>query len=211
MAMSDDPRKYSDLLKLLQTTPKRDISAGFTERVMEGLPEEVPFLHRIAGFWIRYFCKSAEPREGRPFRPDYRECPLCLALAGSFYLVFGIVLLAGLNLSGTVSMLDRWTILIPWASIAAALWLFGLTALMIRGGERVLKGTRAGTMIFTVAVPGAIILIAGTTNPPIMYALFTMSAATACMGGLLYYQVAVFSKAKDDAPVKGPNFPKVAL
>ena len=193
--MNDNSEEYKNLIQLMRTAPKLNAPQDLTERVIKALPELSLQSGRMATFWHRLIYRSAYTRDGQ--QSTASESSICFLLTGSFYLVLGAVLMAGLKFMGENLTNTPWIRLLPWFSFFAAFWFFGLAAIMIIGSQRAVAGVKAGTMIFIIAVLAGIPLFVNIARSPFMYLSVEMLLVAASMGLLLYYQVTVFAKEKN--------------
>jgi len=173
--MNENLEEYRDLVQLMQAAPKMSVSDGFTETVMKALPERDSVLQRMASHWIRFFPGGAYAREGR--RSAYlnpRECSFYFFITSFFYLIVGMVLMAGFKEIGANTAAMDWIRLQPQVTLGIAVWLFALGAVLMMNGRIIFRLAKFGTLfyiIFTIAngvlighyfnIPHANVLIIG--------------------------------------------------
>ncbi len=192
MKRNDQHDEYEDLARLMLTAQRLKAPQDFTQNVMGRIAQEVSLVHRVVQCLFLHFLYAPIVSS----HTGYRQCSFCFLLAGSFYFLLGIVLLAGLNLSDTVQ--GHWISLVPWFNIGAALWLLVLGMIVVSGGRWSWGGAKAGTILFVFFFIFGAVVFAKADGTPVMYIFAAMSWLSACMGVLLYYQVAAFSDTEVD-------------
>jgi hypothetical protein len=77
-----------------------------------------------------------------------RECSFCFFITGFFYLIMGIVLMAGFEAIGSSMAAGEWIILQPYLTIGAAIWLFALGVVLMLDGSAGIKAAKYGTLLY---------------------------------------------------------------
>jgi len=118
--MNDNMSDYKDLIHLMDATPKAPLPDHFTQSVMARIPPV----------------------------SNTRECSFCFFITGFFYLIMGIVLMAGFKAIGFSMAAMEWIKLQPHLTIGAAIWLFTLGVVLMLDGSAVIKMVRYGTLFY---------------------------------------------------------------
>ncbi|MGV8079187.1 MAG: hypothetical protein AB2L22_03885 [Syntrophales bacterium] len=185
------------LLQLIQSGRSRiiEVQGDFTSRVMEKVREEslsIPVRILRYLLWNRGGIKQLVGIASQPKTNE--ECAVCYGLTGAFYGILGIVLLVGLKFLDADILVNHGMKMLPWMSFLAGAWLLGLAVIMMFEGQRAVIRAKAGTVLFIIAVMAAILPFVKSAWSPVGYLSVTLSLTAAFMGGLLYFQLKVFSK-----------------
>ena len=148
--MNEDFSKYESLINLMKAVPKAPAPDRFTERVMGRLPE------LDQGAWAKVKRSLLSPSwAGIQARwaqimsvSDKRECSFCFFITGYFYLILGIVLMAGFKAIGPSMSSMEWIKLQPHLTIGAAIWLLALGMVLTMDGSTALKIAKYGTLFY---------------------------------------------------------------
>jgi hypothetical protein len=148
--MNEEFSKYKSLIKLMEATPKVNVSDGFTERVMGRLPEI------YQGVWAKVkhslfnpSCTGSQSRWAQILSvSNPRECSFCFFVTGYFYLIMGIVLIAGFKAIGSSMPAMEWIKLQPHLTIGAAIWLLALGMVLMMDGSTAIKIAKYGTLFY---------------------------------------------------------------
>jgi hypothetical protein len=150
--------KHRDIIDLIKSAPSIQPPDDFTRRLMGRLPE------LDQGIWTRAKKTLFNP-SGTGIRSRWaqimpisntRECSFCFFITGFFYLIMGIVLMAGFKAIGSSMAAMEWITLQPHLTIGAAAWLLALGMVLMRDGSAAIKIARYGTLlyIFSTVVNG---------------------------------------------------------
>ena len=148
--MNEDFSKYESLINLMEATPKAPAPDRFTERVMGRLPE------LDQGVWARVKHSLHNPSwPGIQSRwaqmlsvSNRRECSFCFFITGYFYLIMGIVMMAGFKAIGPSMSSMEWIKLQPHLTIGAAIWLLGLGMVLMMDSSTAIKIAKYGTLLY---------------------------------------------------------------
>ena len=148
--MNEELSKYKSLIKLMEATPEVNVSEGFTEKVMGRLPE------LDQGVWARVKHSLLNPLwPGIQSRwaqilsvSNRRECSFCFFITGYFYLIMGIVMMAGFKAIGPSMSSMEWIKLQPHLTIGAAIWLLALGMVLMMEGSTAIKIAKYGTWFY---------------------------------------------------------------
>jgi len=147
--MNENFEEYRNLVQLMRSAPKASVVDGFTEKVLNGLPDPSPWLRRAAYHWIRLFYRDIHAREdGGSVCFDPRECSFYFFITSFFYLSMGCILIAGFKAIGPGISNMEWIGLQPHFNIAAAIWLFALGMALIMDGSTAIKIAKYGTLFY---------------------------------------------------------------
>jgi hypothetical protein len=164
--MNENFEEYRDLVQLMRAAPKVSVADGFTERILIGLPDSNPWLRRAAYMRHRLFYRDAHAREGgSSVCLDPRECSFYFFITSFFYLVVGMVLMAGFRIgSGTAAA--AWIGLQSLVTLGTAIWLFALGAALMAQGRAIATPARMGTLLFILATIANGVMIGQDLNIP---------------------------------------------
>jgi len=148
--MNESMSEYKDLINLMESTPKAPVPDHFTQSVMGRVAE------LDQGAWAKMKQALFNPSgAGVQFRwaptlsvSNPRECSFCFFITGFFYLIMGIVLIAGFKAIGSSMAATDWITLQPYLTIGAAMWLLALGALLIMDGRAAVKIAQYGTLLY---------------------------------------------------------------
>jgi hypothetical protein len=141
---------HQDIINLIKSTPAIQPPDDLTPRVMARLP----VLDR--GIWSQVRQSLLNPSwAGVQSRwaqilpvSNKRECSFCFFITGFFYLIMGIVLMAGFKAIGSSMAAMEWITLQPHLTIGAAMWLLSLGMVLMTDGRTAIKMTRYGTLFY---------------------------------------------------------------
>ena len=148
--INDKISEHKDLIKRIEATSKAPPPDGFTEKVMGRLPE------LDQGAWAKVKHSLLNPSwTGIQSRwaqmlsvYNRRECSFCFFITGYFYLIMGIVMMAGFKPIGSSMAAMEWMKLQPHLTIGAALWLLALGLVLMMEGGTATKIARYGTWLY---------------------------------------------------------------
>ena len=131
----------------MEATPKAPVPDNFTQNVMERIALVNPSEAGVQSRWAQMLTVS-----------NIRECSFCFFITGFFYLIMGIVLMAGFKAIGSGMAVTDWIALQPHFTIGAAMWLLALGMLLMMDGRIGIKIAQYGTLfyIFFTVVNGHI-------------------------------------------------------
>lgn len=156
--MKEDVKEYEDLLQQMQGLPKAAPPGDFTVRLMSRLPvgrqtlwsrvKQTLLNPVVEDFHTGWFSQQAEPIK--------TECSFYFFVTGFFYLIIGLILLAGIRTLGSevsveVSVAD-WLRLQPLLTFGTAIWLMVLGLLLLLDGKIAVKTARYGTFFYILFV-----------------------------------------------------------
>lgn len=140
---------HQDLIDLIKSAPAIQPPDDFTPGVMARLPE------LDQGVWARakhtlFNLSGAGVQSRWQILPvsNTRECSFCFFITGFFYLIMGIVLMAGFKTIGSNMAAMEWITLQPHLTIGAAIWLLALGMVLMMDGSTAIKITRYGTLFY---------------------------------------------------------------
>ncbi|MFH1975707.1 MAG: hypothetical protein ABIJ52_09100 [Pseudomonadota bacterium] len=128
---------YKDIINLMEATPKAPVPDNFTQKVMGRLALFNPSEAGVQSRWAQILSVS-----------NPRECSFCFFITGFFYLIMGIVLMAGFKAIGSGISAVEWIKLQPHLTIGAAMWLLSLGMLLIMDGRIAIKIAQYGTLLY---------------------------------------------------------------
>lgn len=128
---------YKDIINLISATPKAPVPDNFTQNVMERIALVNPSEAGVQSRWAQMLSVS-----------NIRECSFCFFITGFFYLIVGIVLMAGFKAIGSGIAVTDWIALQPRFTIGAAMWLLALGILLIMDGRIGIKIAQYGTLLY---------------------------------------------------------------
>jgi hypothetical protein len=139
-----------DIIALIKSTPAIEPTDDFTRRLMSRLPEF------DQGIWAKakktLFNPSGTGVQSRWAQilpvSNKRECSFCFFITGFFYLIMGIVLMAGFKAIGSSMAAMEWITLQPHLTIGAAAWLLVLGMVLMMDGSTAIKIARYGTLFY---------------------------------------------------------------
>ena len=148
--MNEEFGQYKSLIKLMEATPKANVSDGFKERVMGRLSA------LDQGVWAKVKHSLFNPSwAGSQSRwaqilsvSNPRECSFCFFITGYFYLIMGIVLIAGFKAIGSSMAAMDWIKLQPHLTFGAAIWLLALGMVLMIDGSTAIKIAKYGTLSY---------------------------------------------------------------
>ena len=148
--MNEEFSKYKSLIKLMEATPKVNVSDGFTEAVMNRLPElDQGVWAKVKHFLFNPSWAGIQSRWTQIMSvSDKRECSFCFFVTGFFYLIMGIVLMAGFKAIGSSMAEMEWIKLQPHLTISAAIWLLALGMVLMMDGSTAIKIAKYGTLFY---------------------------------------------------------------
>ncbi len=134
-----------------------------------------------------------------------KECAVCYVLTSAFYLVLGVVLMAGLHFVAADVFVNHGILFLPWISFFMAIWLFGLAVVMISGGHRAIVRAKTGTILFIGFILGGGVLLVASAWSPATYMSLAMSLTAVFMGLLLYHYLSRLADNKHEIVDTGMN------
>jgi len=148
--MNEEFSKYKSLIKLMEETPKANVSDGFTEAVMNRLPElDQGVWAKVKHFLFNPSWAGIQSRWTQIMSvSDKRECSFCFFITGYYYLIIGIVLMSGFKAIGPSMSTMDWIKLQPYLTIGAAIWLLALGMVLMMDGSIVIKIAKYGTLFY---------------------------------------------------------------
>jgi hypothetical protein len=158
--MDEELSKYKELIQRMASTPKVPAPTHFTETVMSRLPE---MQH---SFWLRARDAFLNPVKGvlnvdwaQKFHVANKwECSFYFFITGFFYLIMGMMLMAGFDAISSKISTTEWIKLQPQLALGTAVWFIALGTLLMVDGRTALKLARYGTLfyIFFTVVNGTL-------------------------------------------------------
>jgi hypothetical protein len=142
--------QHQAIIDLIKSTPAIEPTDDFTRRLMSRLPE------LDQGVWAKakqtLFNPSGTGVQSRWAQilpvSNKRECSFCFFITGFFYLIIGIVLMAGFKAIGSSMAAMEWITLQPHLTIGAAAWLLALGMVLMMDGSIAIKIARYGTLFY---------------------------------------------------------------
>lgn len=194
------------IIQSISSLPRIEASEDFTRKVMvRVLEEKLSFTDRV---W-RYFLWNRGPINqyaGILSTPKTaKECAVCYVLTSTFYLVLGVVLMAGLHFVAADVFVNHGILFLPWLSFFVAIWLLGLAVMMISGGHRAIVMVKTGTILFIGFILGGGALLVSSAWSPAAYMSLAMSLTAVFMGILLYHQLSLLADNKRENADAGMN------
>ena len=108
----------------MEATPKAPVPDNFTQNVMERITLLNLSEKGVESRWAKILSVS-----------NPRECSFCFFITGFFYLIMGIILMAGFKAIGSGVLAAEWIKLQPQLTIGAAIWLLALGMLLDHGRQ----------------------------------------------------------------------------
>lgn len=148
--MNEDFSKYGSLIKLMEATPKANVSEGFTEKVMGRLPElDQGVWAKVKHSRLNSSEAGIQPRWAQILSiSDKKEGSYCFFITGYFYLILGIVLMVGFEAIGPSMTTMDWLKLQPQLTIGAAVWLLALGMVLMMNGSTAVKIAKYATFFY---------------------------------------------------------------
>ncbi|MCK9196870.1 MAG: hypothetical protein M0P16_07810 [Syntrophales bacterium] len=144
--------RFRDLTEIMRKAPRRETPEGFTERVMERLPEGKGGVRRFS--FLRPFWTPAYTRyltRGFQLPVTKTECAFYFLLTGFFYLVLGSIMMLGLQrLTGLLH--PGWLSVQPIFGLLLAVGLMALGVVLYSNGRSAIRVARIGTVLYAVLV-----------------------------------------------------------
>jgi predicted neutral ceramidase superfamily lipid hydrolase len=190
--MNENMNEYKDIINLMEATPKAPVPDHFTQNVMGRVAE------LDQGAWAKLkqalFNPSGAGVQSRWAQilsvSNTRECSFCFFITGFFYLIMGIVLIAGFKAIGSSMAATGWITLQPYLTIGAAMWLLSLGALLIMDGRAAVKIAQYGTLLYIFFTVFNVILMRPYLHVPFAGVFIIGFVATsAFMGVMLAFAV----------------------
>ncbi len=146
MGPFEPDEKIADIIRKIRSVQPPET---FTEDVMKRLPDRYTGLQPTTSFLNRLFSRG-KLMWGRnlSFDPATHECPYCFFITGYFYLIMGIVLMAGFKAIGPSMSTMDWIKLQPHLTIGAAIWLLALGMVSLINGSTAIKIAKYGTWFY---------------------------------------------------------------
>ena len=184
-AMSDHSTSNNYLVRLIRSAPRLNAPAGFTEKVMNRIPETRSRVLRAGKRFIGWL-----PVDGNsPAYSSQRECSFWCIVTGFFYLVLGVTLLAGLgNLCSESEFLFCLRFL-PWVSFFVALWFSALGVMLVTGGRRAPIAAQWGLLSLLAVFSGGAVFYIHEAGVPAVSVFAAVSSMALVSGGFLYYRL----------------------
>jgi len=187
---------FKEILDQIAATPSIAPPENFTENVMRHILHDQPGLvERFRQILLRPDGSMFAPRGFLSPASTRGECAFYYIIAGTFYLVLGLVLMVGLRGGNGEITLTPWSRIQPQLMIAAAFWLFGLGGILFLSGRTKMEVAKIATVIYILLVflSGAV-MITLYRMPVLMAssALFVISGVI--LGILLYQNISIFQK-----------------
>jgi len=135
--MNDNMNQYRDIIDMIQAAPGAPLPDHFTQNVIARLAVMNPSGVAAQPRWARLLSVS-----------DQREGAFCFLITGFFYLIMGIILLAGFKAVGSGIGEMEWIKLQPHITIGMAAWLLISGGLLIADGRTAIKVAQYGTLLF---------------------------------------------------------------
>jgi hypothetical protein len=140
--------EYKDIVNIMTQTPPVRPPEDFTSKVMTRIPDFRPGIClsiREALFRPR----TAHMLNGLGGAPTRSACSLYFVLAGFFYSIVGIVLVAGFEKIGGEIFLARWIKLQPQIAFVTAFVLILLGVFLLKRSTVVIKTAHLAILIYT--------------------------------------------------------------
>jgi hypothetical protein len=153
---------HQDIIDLIKSTPPIEPPDDLTPRVMAAV------MQSKEGFSARVWHFLSMPREFalNPIRALHRgmsseERGLYFMLVAFAHLVLFVVLFAGLNKTGSGTLVSPLILMQPWISLTLAAWLGFWGFLLRKSAGVVIKGAKYATFIYieTVVINGMLLII----------------------------------------------------
>jgi hypothetical protein len=148
--INDKISEHEDLIKRMEAEPKVPPPDGFTERVMGLLPDlNQGFWEKVKHSFINHSWAGNQSRWAQMLSvSNRRDCSFCFFITGYFYLIMGIVMMAGFKSIGPSLAAMEWITLQPHLTIGAAAWLLALGMVLMMDGSIAIKIARYGTWLY---------------------------------------------------------------
>jgi hypothetical protein len=150
MNMKDDLREHEELIRQMQGLPKATPPEDFTGRLMQRLPVyQENFWTRVKQALLNPGVENIPPgwvsKQGASNRT---ECSFYFFLTGFFYLIMGLVLLAGFRAIDLGMPAMDWLRMQPHLTFGTALWLLVLGLVLLLDGKIAVTLARYGTLLY---------------------------------------------------------------
>ncbi len=107
------------------------------------------------------------------------ECSFCFLVTGIFYLVFGLMLKAGMRNIHLEKNLIQWIWMQPWVALVTAILFITLSFVLFSGGSKAIKAARLGIIFYVgFAVLNGLAVLVISSIP----ATIILSALIICIG-----------------------------
>ncbi len=174
--MDEDTSKYSDIIHLMKAPPA-PLPDNFTQKVMARITVMNPSEAAAQPRWTRLLSVA-----------DSQEGAFCFLITGLFYLIMGIILMAGFKAVGSGIGEMEWVKLQPHITIGMAVWLLISGVLLIADGRTAIKIAQYGTLLFIFfAVVNGILMRSYLRVPHADVFITGFVAVNALMGVMLSF------------------------
>jgi hypothetical protein len=183
--MNDDLSEYKDLIRQIEEAPRVSPPSDFTQRVMRRLPEyDAGILYKLKEVMFGFDFGWG----GSAGSVSKSTCCFYYFVTGFFYLIIGIVSMAGLKkISSGVIPMD-WIGLQPYLAIGMAIWFFALGVVLMIDGRMSVKGVRYGTMFYIFCAVVNSILLRPYLHIPYASIFMAGMAVTSALMGIMLVQ-----------------------
>ena len=151
--MDNNLSKFDDLIQLMEKTPRVAPPADFTRKVMTRLSEEKIPAERFS-FWSMLGVPILATNLAGGFRRPVAktECAFYFMLTGFFFLVLGLILMAGMQKLTADVPVAGWLAMQPLFSLIAALGLLTLGAAIYLDGIVAFRIARLALLFYAIMV-----------------------------------------------------------
>ena len=151
--MDNNLSKFDDLIQLMEKTPRVAPPADFTRKVMTRLSDEKIPAGRFSFLRMLRVPILATNLAGGFRRPVARtECAFYFVLTGFFFLVLGLILMAGMQKLTADLPVAGWLAMQPIFSLIAALGLLTLGAAIYLDGIVAFRIARLALLFYAIMV-----------------------------------------------------------
>jgi hypothetical protein len=142
--------QHQEIINLIKSTPAVRPPDDFTPGVMARLPEfDQGFRAKVKHALFHPSGAGVQSRWAQLLPvTNTRECSFCFFITGVFYLIMGIVLMAGFEAIGSRMAAMEWIKLQPHVTLGIAVLLIFLGAALLMQGKNTIKMIRLGTILY---------------------------------------------------------------
>jgi len=181
----ENMKKFEHIIHIAQNTKAVSPPDGFTEKVMENLPDG-PYVA-----WSKLLRLFLLPFQNLNFRvwtevETDAECAFCFLLVGFFYFIMGVVLVLGLKTMGSHIHVSGWVMFQPQIAFASAIVFISLGIYLRKKNMLAVKMAYSWTIIYIgFSVFNSIGIQMAPGNPFTVAGMLCLTAGAVLLGTFL--------------------------
>lgn len=179
---------FADLGQRISKMSREHPPSGFTEKVMKQLPEmQGSIWHKTKRIFLKplsaRILTSGKQTFGMSDEPDGA---IYFFVTGFFYLLMGMMLVAGLRTVHADLFVTNWIKAQVPLTMGIAVWLLAIGFVLVRNSRTSIKTAKYGTLIYIlIAMINGILLRSGFNFPYADMLIIGFIVASLCMGCML--------------------------